>query len=489
MPFKPSLSPDSLSPEPVPHPFHSLLQSPPIQVFGLLVLSSLIFLFRLGRGALLDWDEAAYAEVSKEILTSHDWIHLTYQHQSFFSKPPLSVWIQALLFQCFGITEFWARFESALSGIAIVLLTYAIARRLSGATAGLFAALVLLTTNQFDRVMRQGTTDAPLCFFIFLALYAYLRLREHDPRWLYGMCAAIGLGAMVKGPAVLVAPMAIGIDWLLRRQNRFPIRFWNICLGFAVTVALYAPWHIWMTLHSGARFGEGYVGYLLTPTRDISESGVGPFYYFRVILEGAFPWSLISIFAAANWLRSRQWEHSILWTLIFVVLIGYLIFPTKHQWYIVPIYPALAIETGSFLSAGGTKYRRIVKYATVGLLAMGLIIAITRLLKRQGDPFTNEEAQLATLAKQGPLQEPLLIIGLPESQLATPTAVFYSGRRASFVEIPSDLDELRKDLMSQPTADAIVQNDTISYLSQSVDVHCVSQSSSLSYVVVSRKRP
>jgi hypothetical protein len=111
-----------------------------LQVIGLAMIAGVLFLFNLGKGALADWDEAIYAENSKEIVSGHQWLTLFWQHKPFFEKPPLSIWIRAALFQLFGVSEFWARFESAVAGIAIVLLTYAIARRLSGATVGFFAA-------------------------------------------------------------------------------------------------------------------------------------------------------------------------------------------------------------------------------------------------------------------------------------------------------------------------------------------------------------
>jgi 4-amino-4-deoxy-L-arabinose transferase-like glycosyltransferase len=136
----------------------------------------------------------------------------------FFEKPPLTFWIRTALFHCFGVSEFWARAESALAGIGIVLLTFAIARRASGLPAGLFAGFVLLTMKQFDHEMREAMCDAPLCFCIYLALYGYVRLREGSHRWWYLICAAVGVGAMIKGPAIAVAP-AIALARFLNLES------------------------------------------------------------------------------------------------------------------------------------------------------------------------------------------------------------------------------------------------------------------------------
>lgn len=103
----------------------------------LAAIAAFLYLFRLGSGALLDWDEAIYAEISKEIVTGHHWLTLYWEHLPDFQKPPLSFWIEAVFFHLFDINEFWARFPSALAGVGVVLLAYAIARRLAGPAAGL----------------------------------------------------------------------------------------------------------------------------------------------------------------------------------------------------------------------------------------------------------------------------------------------------------------------------------------------------------------
>ena len=468
----------------------SFLSSTTIQALAIAAISAMLFLFKLGKGALLDWDEAIHAEVSKEIVSSHHWLTLYWQHEPYFRKPPLSFWIRAAFFQWFGVTEFWARFASALAGIAIVLLTYAIARRLSGATAGLFAAFVLLTTNHFDRVVREGTTDALLCLCIFLAMYAYQRLREANPFWFYALCATIGAGAMIKGPAILVVPLAIGADWLFKRERRFVFHWREYCLGGLLFLVIVAPWHIWMIFKFGRAFWDDYFGYQIVAraTGVIEDSGGGPFYYVRIIVEGAFPWSFVAVFAALNWLWCKEWKYSPIWALASITLIGYSLIPTKHPWYVFPTYPALAIGAGGFLAEIG-KNRRIVKYASIAVLTLGIIIAFRRLAIRQGDPFTNKVAELAKTSKGSPGSGPLLIITRPDSEpaLDTPTAVFYSDRKVIYLEVPTGAEKIADALKSRNSADAIIQNDALGFVSQMYEIHSVAQNDPLSYSIISRK--
>ncbi len=460
-----------------------------IQFAALAVIAAALLLVKLGTGALLDWDEAIYAEVSKEMVSSHHWLTLTWQHSAFFEKPPLSFWIQAAFFQWFGVSEFWARFASALAGVAVVLLTYAIARRMAGPTAALFAGFILLTTNHFDRVVREGTTDGLLCLCIYLAIYAYVRLREGETVWFYLLCGAVGAGAMVKGPAILVAPLAVGIDWLFRKKSERILAWRECCLGGLLALAIAAPWHLWMVFKYGRSFLDSYIGYQLAAraTGVIEGSSGGPLYYVRVIAAGAFPWSIVALFAVFMWLWRREWKYSLLWELMGVILL-YSLMPTKHQWYTLPIYPALAIEVGRLLEDASRRWR-VALYASIALLTVGIILAFARLAIRQGDPVTNQMARLARVAGQPPETGTLFILTAPESQsdIDTPAATFYSNRNAKLLEMPTDAGKITDSLKGRTSIDAILQKNAAGYVSQLYDVHAVAQSDLLLYAVISRK--
>jgi predicted membrane-bound mannosyltransferase len=75
----------------------------------LVSLAAFVCLGDLGRRSLYDWDEATYAEVSREMVRYGDWLTPHFGYQPFFDKPPLFMWCTALLFRFFGINEFWAR--------------------------------------------------------------------------------------------------------------------------------------------------------------------------------------------------------------------------------------------------------------------------------------------------------------------------------------------------------------------------------------------
>jgi 4-amino-4-deoxy-L-arabinose transferase-like glycosyltransferase len=92
-----------------------------LQVFSLFAVSAIVLLSALGRGSV-GFDEAVYAQISKEMVAGGDWLTLHVANQPWFEKPPLFMWMTAALYRLFGVTVFWSRAASAFSGIALVLL-------------------------------------------------------------------------------------------------------------------------------------------------------------------------------------------------------------------------------------------------------------------------------------------------------------------------------------------------------------------------------
>src|SRR5829696_3614120 len=95
-------------------------------MFILVLLAAFMLLWGLGQSSLRDFDEAIYAQVSKEIVQSGDWLTLRWEYKPWFDKPPLSMWVTAAFYQLFGINELWSRAASAFAGIGLIIITYLI---------------------------------------------------------------------------------------------------------------------------------------------------------------------------------------------------------------------------------------------------------------------------------------------------------------------------------------------------------------------------
>jgi 4-amino-4-deoxy-L-arabinose transferase-like glycosyltransferase len=111
-----------------------------------LLALGLIPVASLGCFDVLDYDEAAYADVARAMLTSGDWLVPRLCGETFFEKPPLLYWVEAAGFALFGVGPFGARLGTALAGLASPLVLFAFAHRPLGRRAAFLAALALATS-------------------------------------------------------------------------------------------------------------------------------------------------------------------------------------------------------------------------------------------------------------------------------------------------------------------------------------------------------
>ena len=107
------------------------------------VLLFVVLFWQLGGASFWDPDEAHYAEASRELLRTGDWLAPYYNEQPFFDKPILFYWLQAVSEQIFGRSEFALRLLPAAFGLGTCLIVYATARAIWTRRAGLLAAVCL----------------------------------------------------------------------------------------------------------------------------------------------------------------------------------------------------------------------------------------------------------------------------------------------------------------------------------------------------------
>src|SRR3982751_1016507 len=104
------------------------------------------FFAGLGRSAIGDADEAFYAQSGREMVEQGDWITPHYNYEYRFQKPVFYYWLVAGTYLVAGVNEAAARFPSALAGLAIALMTWAIGRRWVGPSTGVVAGAIVATS-------------------------------------------------------------------------------------------------------------------------------------------------------------------------------------------------------------------------------------------------------------------------------------------------------------------------------------------------------
>jgi len=345
-----------------PLPWDNLSHSPlaerwldRVWLLGLLLAAGLLFGMNLGTLPLRDWDEGTVAQVARDIWRSPPgswvWLHPTIGGEPYLNKPPLMHWLMALAFRLGGVNEWMARLPGAALTAVSVPLLYAIGRALfSQRTPAIFASLVYLTLLPVVRHGRLAMLDgAVLCFFL-LFVFCLLRSRR-DLRWGLGVGIAFGLLCLTKGiVALLLGAIAIAfIAWDTPRLLLSGHVWSGVLLGSAPVVAWY--WAQW--LHYGQQFLNTSV---LSQSLDrvvvtVEGNRGAPWFYLLEIGKYSLPWLLFF----PQGIRLAWENRNLSWAkLVLVWAGGYLLvislMSTKLPWYVLPVYPALALAVGASLA-------------------------------------------------------------------------------------------------------------------------------------------
>src|SRR4030066_591107 len=140
---------------------------------GLAAFSFFIFFYNIGSPGLFDVDEAVYAEASREMIETGDWITPQYNYTNRYDKPVFFYWLMASAFRVFGVTEFAARFWSAAFGVMLTLMCSYLLRRLGHPKWGVITALIFATSLEVIVLAHASITDMTLAFFITSALSCF----------------------------------------------------------------------------------------------------------------------------------------------------------------------------------------------------------------------------------------------------------------------------------------------------------------------------
>ena len=219
-------------------------------LLGLLLLALAVRVATLGAYPLMDNTEARYAEIARKIVETGEWVTPQFKYGvAFWSKPPLSMWMTAVSYLAFGISEFSARLAALVACLPVAWMTYRLAAVRNGTDEGLRATVVLVTTPLFFVCAGAVMTDPALVFGTALSMAGFwfaMTLRGVAARaWGYAFFVGLAVGLLAKGPVAAVltfAPVGLWALWKGTIRNVWQRLPW--ISGLLLTIALSAPWYV-----------------------------------------------------------------------------------------------------------------------------------------------------------------------------------------------------------------------------------------------------
>jgi len=386
----------------------------------LLLLASLTFLVGLGRGAITDADEAFYAEAAREMVESGDLVTPFYNYETRFQKPILYYWLTAATYGATGGPgEAGARLWAALSGLGLVLVTAACARRWFDDGVALLAGAIVATSFGYFSIGRMALPDLPLTLFITAAIWAgwvaMLERGRHQRRWVLLSAVALALGFLTKGPVGVVIPVLVLVPVVLMERRTLNLRPSDLVAGAIAFAVLALPWYAVMWIRHGDGYLEGFfLGDNLERFATARFNDPRPWwFYLPVVLGGLLPWTplmLVWVHPVWRFLTRRKDIGTIdlrllLWAIL--PLVFYSLSVGKQPRYVLPVLPPLAIllaasileRTRDWRSLDGARVRlRRPLAVTMGAVGAGGLLVVLAVLLWRAQPLLINVAPSFTMA-------------------------------------------------------------------------------------------
>jgi 4-amino-4-deoxy-L-arabinose transferase-like glycosyltransferase len=344
----------------------------------------------------MDRDEPRFAQASKQMLETGDFVDIRFQDEARHKKPAGIYWLQSAAVataEALGFAEARAaiavyRIPSLLGAVAAVLLTYwaalaFVARREAFLAAAFMAASMILTVEA-----HLAKTDAMLAACSAAAMGALARawLARGGTRLptatVLAFWVAFAVGFLIKGPLVLMFAGLCAVVLSIRERSARWLLALRPALGLPLTLLVVAPWFAAIAVKSGGAFFQASVGddMLGKVATGQQQHGGPPGFYLAAFFATFWPAAAFAALAAPYAWRHRR-EDGFAFALAWAIP-SWLIFeavPTKLPHYVMPLYPALAIATVIAMARGaiGPRHRGAKAVALlIPLVPLGLTLGL-----------------------------------------------------------------------------------------------------------------
>ncbi|WP_208345252.1 ArnT family glycosyltransferase, partial [Aetokthonos hydrillicola] len=200
-----------------------------LSILWLILICWVAYGWNLGSIGLIDETEPLFAEASRQMFVTGDWITPFFDGETRFDKPALIYWCQAIAYSIFGVNEWAVRLPSAIAATGVIFLGfYTIHRHLAQEvdfkhplkpwlTAALGASVMALNpemiiwgrTGVSDMLLTGCMGSGLLCFFLG---YSNNNQSSRFNKWYLAFYVLIAGAILTKGPVGIVLPgLIIGI--------------------------------------------------------------------------------------------------------------------------------------------------------------------------------------------------------------------------------------------------------------------------------------
>jgi 4-amino-4-deoxy-L-arabinose transferase-like glycosyltransferase len=329
------------------------------KIFCLILIGAgLIYFAGARRVPLWDRDEPWYAQCSREMLQSGDWVVPRFLGEWRAEKPPVIYWCQAAVMAVAGDTGEAARFPSTVAVLLTALLLGVVVRRFTGDVRAIWTVVIFCTCGLVVAGAKFCITDGVLLLFIFVGqaamavLYWAGRAGRRAPGWTAPVFwIALGLGGITKGPQALgMYAFTLAILLVLEGKNwKRGFGWWREfkpLIGLPILAIVVLPWLVMVHERAPGFIATLFLKAKLHASQSMEGHGKPPGYHTILIFGTFYPWSLLLPTMVVT-----AWKHRRTPMIKFAIasaagpwLMMELVY-TKLPFYVLPAFPGLAFLT------------------------------------------------------------------------------------------------------------------------------------------------
>ena len=331
-----------------------------------------------------DRDESLFAQASKQMIESNNYVDIRFQDAPRYKKPVGIYWLQAAsvkLLNPHHLNQIWAyRIPSLIGAIVAVVMTAALGALFFGPMAGFLAGIMMAGCLILNVEARLAKTDAALLGSIMVAQYGLARayisygVSKIGKGVIFAFWTALGIGILLKGPIILLVLLSTLLWLRVSQKNLTWFKTLYPALGIPYLLLLIAPWFAAIMMASHGAFLQQSAGHDLLGKlwQDQGRGFIPPGTYLLAFPITFFPFALFALLAIPDTWRNRQ--EPAVWFCLGWILPVWIMFElafAKLPHYTMPLYPPIAILAAKALLDGYpalmARKLRWLKIAAIGI--------------------------------------------------------------------------------------------------------------------------